>query len=248
MARMGKYLYCFIREKESLAFGNSEIGGLNAPVYNIAVKDLSAVVSDAPVIDYDPNRKNLTGHQKVLSRIMESYQVVPVSFGTVSRSKSDVENLIDRYYDDLSGYLEKLKDKVELGLKVTWDDAFFNMDIEDDEITSLKNKISGKPENEVLTDKITLGRMVEKAIFLKRDKYMEEIFTPLDNIAYESKINDKLAIRTVINAYFLVAKSREEEFDRKVEALAGVYEGKLAFLYTGPWPPYNFVDLNIHLE
>lgn len=248
MAKMGKYLYCFIREKGNMAFGNSEIGGLNAPVYNISVKDLSAVVSDAPIIDYDPSRKNLLGHQKVISRVMQSYHVVPVSFGTVSANKSDVEGLLVSYYDEIEAYLEKLKDKVELGLKVTWDKAYFNTDIEDEEITSLKNSLMGKPEEEILTDKIHLGQLVEKSILSKRDRYQEEIYSPLDSMAVESKLNEKLAVKTVFNAYFLVEKSREAEFDSKVESLAEKYAGKLEFMYTGPWPPYNFVNLNISLR
>lgn len=248
MAKMGKYLYCFINEKNNVTFGTSELGGLNAPVYGIQVRDISAVISDAPIIDYEPTRKSMLAHQRIIVKAMEKYAVVPVSFGTVADNKKDIETIINSYYDELFKALGYLKNRVELGLRVTWNKGYFNNDIENDEITKLKNKIAGKAENEVLKDKIYLGQLVERSILAKREEYLEKIYQPLENIAVEGKQNEKLAIKGVFNAYFLVEKERESEFDKKVEALAECYSGKLDFMYTGPWPPYNFININISLN
>ena len=42
--------------------------------------------------------------------------------------------------------------------------------------------------------------------------------------------------------------SREQEFDEAVKALSRKYEDVLSFKYTGPWPPYNFVNIKLRLE
>jgi hypothetical protein len=51
-----------------------------------------------------------------------------------------------------------------------------------------------------------------------------------------------------MNAAFLVARNKQEQFDQKVHEIGKRYEGKLNFKYTGPWPPYNFVTIRLQLE
>ena len=41
--------------------------------------------------------------------------------------------------------------------------------------------------------------------------------------------------------------TRKAAFDSKVEAIASQFD-KLTFKYTGPWPPYNFVNIRLKLE
>jgi hypothetical protein len=38
------------------------------------------------------------------------------------------------------------------------------------------------------------------------------------------------------------------DFDLSLEELARQYQGRLRFSPTGPWPPYNFVNIRLKLE
>ena len=40
---------------------------------------------------------------------------------------------------------------------------------------------------------------------------------------------------------------KETAFDAKVKEVGALYD-KLNFRYTGPWPPYNFVNIRLKLE
>jgi hypothetical protein len=51
----------------------------------------------------------------------------------------------------------------------------------------------------------------------------------------------------IMNAAFLVARTLEEAFDARVKDIGQRYD-KLTFKYTGPWPPYNFVNIRLKLE
>jgi hypothetical protein len=51
----------------------------------------------------------------------------------------------------------------------------------------------------------------------------------------------------IMNAAFLVARAREHDFDARVKEI-GQRLDKLTFKYTGPWPPYNFVNIRLKLE
>ena len=50
-----------------------------------------------------------------------------------------------------------------------------------------------------------------------------------------------------VERLFLVAREQETHFDAKVKEIDARYE-KLTFKYTGPWPPYNFVNIRLKLE
>jgi len=248
MALMGKYIYCFIKEKEKITFGNSMIGGLNAPVYTIPYKDISAVVSDAPIIDYDPTRKNILAHQGVISKVIDKYTITPVAFGTVANNKKEIETIIYTKYSSFIELIDYFKNKIELGLRITWEKDYFNEDIESDKIKRLKEIVSGEEENKVLNEKIELGKLVEAAIENRREEYNKKIYRILEKLSYESKLKEKVPIKTVFSAYFLVEKSKEADFDKAVEKLAALYKDKLILNYTGPWPPYNFIDVSININ
>ena len=51
----------------------------------------------------------------------------------------------------------------------------------------------------------------------------------------------------ILNAAFLVNRRDAREFDRCVKGL-GERDEKLTYKYTGPWPPYNFVNIRLKLE
>jgi hypothetical protein len=51
----------------------------------------------------------------------------------------------------------------------------------------------------------------------------------------------------ILNAAFLVQRDREPAFDRRIKEIAAEFE-LLTFKYTGPWPPYNFVNIRLKLE
>jgi hypothetical protein len=51
----------------------------------------------------------------------------------------------------------------------------------------------------------------------------------------------------IMNAAFLVSRTHEAAFDVRVKELGTRYD-KLTFKYTGPWPPYNFVNIRLKLE
>ena len=51
-----------------------------------------------------------------------------------------------------------------------------------------------------------------------------------------------------VNAAFLVDKGREKEFDNIMDELGDKYKDRTKFLYVGPLPPFNFVNIVIYPE
>ena len=68
-----------------------------------------------------PQRANLAAHHRVLRDLAEQRPVLPVVFGTVAGGEEELRGLLRRNHDALAGLLERLRGKVEMGLKVYWD-------------------------------------------------------------------------------------------------------------------------------
>jgi hypothetical protein len=51
-----------------------------------------------------------------------------------------------------------------------------------------------------------------------------------------------------MNAAFLADKGKEKEFDNIMEELSDKYENKVKFMYAGPLPVFNFVNIVIYPE
>ena len=91
------------------------------------------------------------------------------------------------------------------------------------------------------------GRLVEAAIEARRERYVTSIFDALRPSAVASRVNKPIGDKMILNAAFLVDRSREAAFDARVKALGAKFD-ELTFRYTGPWPPYNFVNIRLKLE
>lgn len=57
--------------------------------------------------------------------------------------------------------------------------------------------------------------------------------------------NDLFSDRLIMNRSYLVDRDERMAFDEAVDAITDDYGDVLTVQYTGPWPPYNFVDIEI---
>lgn len=60
--------------------------------------------------------------------------------------------------------------------------------------------------------------------------------------------NDLFSDRLLVNDAYLVGHDQREAFDAAVGDLEDDLEGRALVQYTGPWAPYNFVEIDIGAE
>jgi hypothetical protein len=244
----GKYVYCIIKSDRPLSFGPLGIGSEPAEVHTVIYRDLAAVVSNTPMVVQDPTRENVLAHQRVNETVMREHTVIPMSFGTVFKTGDDIVELLRSAYDAFIDVLNKMEDKFEFGLKVLWDRDMIirSIEQEDDDIRRLKNEISSQKGSTYFA-RMQYGRLIDQALQSRSERYVAEIFDALRDVSVASRSNKPIGDRMIMNAAFLVARDREADFDARVKEIGGQYE-KLTFKYTGPWPPYNFVNIRLKLE
>jgi len=244
----GKYVYCIIQATEALKFGNIGLGSEPAEVHSVHYKDIAAVVSDTPIEVPDATRENVLAHERVNENVMRTHTVIPMSFGTVFKTPQDIVELLRGAYDAFNDVLHKMQDKLEFGLKLLWDRdvAVREVEKEDEEVRRLKNEIASQKGSTYFA-RMQYGRLIDAALQSRTERYVAEIFNALRNVSVASRSNKPIGDRMIMNAAFLVSREMEQAFDARVKEIGQQYE-KLTFKYTGPWPPYNFVNIRLKLE
>src|ERR1041384_7377833 len=184
----GKYVYCIIRSDRQRDFGAIGIGG-GQKVATVAYKDLAAVVSDTPIVIYDPTRENVLAHEFVNETVMKEFTVIPMAFGTVFRSEEDISELLRSTYQAFSDVLEKMQDKIEFGLKVLWDreKVIANIERENDEIRRLKDEISRHTASSTYFARMQLGRLIDSALEEVGQRYVNDIHDQVKRVAVASR-------------------------------------------------------------
>ena len=247
---VGKYVYCIVETRSRLDLGPLGIGEGDHPVYSVHYGDLAAVVSDTPLRLYDPTRENLLAHEFVNETVMRDHTVIPMSFGTIFRTEADVVELLRSTGTAFSDVLSTIRGKIELGLKVVWerDKVVAELEATDDGIRGLKEEIANSAKGSTYFARMQLGRLVEAALEDRSNEFISDIYDTLRPLSVATRSNKVIGENMILNAAFLVERSHEQDFDEAVRALSRRHSELLVFKYTGPWPPYNFVNIKLKLE
>ena len=247
-AAEGKYVYCIIKSEMPLNFGPLGIGAEPSDVHTVNYREIAAVVSNTPMVVQDPTRDNVLAHQRVNETVMQKHTVIPMSFGTVFKTDDDIIELLRSAYDAFTDVLNKMQDKFEFGLKVLWDrdQIIREIEEEDEDIRRLKGEISSQKGSTYFA-RMQYGRLIDAALQARSERYVAEIFQALRDVSVASRSNKPIGDRMIMNAAFLVARDLEEAFDVRMKDIGERYD-KLTFKFTGPWPPYNFVNIRLKLE
>ena len=247
-ASRGKYVYCIIESTDPLRFGPIGVGVDPSDVYTVHYKNLAAIVSDAPLEVLDSTRENVLAHERVNETVMHEHTVIPMSFGTIFKTREDIVELLRSAAEAFGDVLNKMQNKLEFGLKVLWDrdQAVREVENEDEDISRLKKEISGQ-KGPTYFARMQYGRLIDSALQSRSERYVADILDQLRDVSVASRINKPIGDKMIMNAAFLIARDQESAFDVKVKMIATRFD-KLTFKYTGPWPPYNFVNIRLKLE
>ncbi len=111
-----------------------------------------------------------------------------------------------------------------------------------------KEDIQNDRNKKNIQAKMEVGKMVEKALEKKKEKEAQSIVDALRRTSSDYKLNKTVGDEMFVNAAFLVDKGREKEFDNIMDDLSEEHKDRMKFMYTGPLPVFNFVNIVIYPE
>ena len=242
--------------KEGTNSGMDEpLSGLGeASVYNIPYRDIAVIVSELSDEAKEKTDTYILEHERIVEGLMEGFTVLPMRFLTVFNTKEDLLSMAEIYYEDFKDNLARLHNKVEFGMKVIWPaDTIKQRVVDAYQKTKPPHQSSwcgGKHNISVSIDspaKTFVKEKFEKHIIEK--EFQEEanrciavVDDYFNKIAIEKKLKRLQTESLLLNASYLVDKDRQNEFKQAFEQLKNA-PSDLKFLFSGPWPCYNFINL-----
>ncbi len=135
-------------------------------------RELAAVISDSPPGVQDPTRENVLAHQRVNETVMMEHTVLPMSFGTVFKTREDIIEFLRSAHEAFADVLNKMENKLEFGLKVLWDrDAVLvELEQDDEDIRRLKSEIASQKGSTYFA-RMQYGRLVDAALQARSERY-----------------------------------------------------------------------------
>jgi len=159
-------------DKDFLGFNFS--GLREKPITIIPYKDIGVIVSKYPFLNPILDEKEAMKHADILKKITKKITIIPMAFGNVFKDEKTLEFVLKKSYNLIKESLEKIENKIELGVKVIKNNIEENgIENEDNiivEILNPLNKLSVKSmQGENFSERLLLNHsfLVEKNNFSK---------------------------------------------------------------------------------
>jgi hypothetical protein len=219
----------------------------DAPLQLVSSGGSAALVSELPQEHLEMGREELLTHAQVLEDALQHGTVLPMRFGVVLESAEAVQReLLDAHAEELRSQLQQFAGKVEMRVRVTYEEAPLMREIvrENATIARLRDSLRGQSDDATYYVRIELGELVADAINRKREAEAEQILGLLASQAEAVDVADPSHERIVLDASFLVDRRNLAQFDDLVERIAREQSDRLRVRLTGPLPAHSFVSFS----
>ncbi len=143
------------------------------PITIIPYEDIGVLVSKYPFLNPILDEKEAMKHADILKKIVKRTTIIPMAFGNVFNDEKILELVLKKSHNVIKESLEKIKNKIELGVKVIKNNED-NMVTNEDKITteilnSLNNMSVKSVQGENFSERLLLNHsfLVEKNNFSK---------------------------------------------------------------------------------
>ncbi len=247
----GTYLYCLIEEAVQKQLPFEGIGG--GRVYTVPEGDISAVVSDTEIMNFDRFEKNEllrhgVRHQQILEALLKKYDVVPFSFGMIVPGKEELNKLLKDVYLQFKVALQRIRGKVEFAIQIAWDEQKVIEEIlkNDRELVQMRDQAALQGAKTAGL-RLEVGKRIFGEVEKQRKKYLEDIKAVFRESWHDMQAGKLLEKDMIGNLALLVGKDEEPLLDATMHELGARYAATLKFKYIGPMAPYSFVAMNISI-
>jgi hypothetical protein len=249
---LGLYAYGVIEAgtlSEPLGVDGLEPG---LPVSIFSVDDLAALVSEVEISEYEGEtlegnlarsewlEAKVRAHERVLEAAIELTTVVPMRFGSIFSTSDALTSMLSDHKEDLSRSIDLIRGRAEWSVRV----HYRQEDSADHLVATRTETVTGR--DYLLLKKEALRAVEEAAV--SAEKLAEQVHANLARIAAGAVRTQPVGQpnrNVILCAAYLVTDEDRSTFMETVERLQQEHAGKYMFEVTGPWPPYNFTNVDV---
>ncbi len=257
------YLYGIAKESDVRSRLPLAILGVDGAtlVGAISYGELSALVSAVPLADFEAERVRslaqddtwlgqvASEHERVVEGLQQRLGIVPARLFSVYASDDDILAALAESQSSILRILQRLEGCDEFEVRLTFDRTLLRK--------SLSRSV---PQIAQLLEKrasSSAGRayLVDRQIATLLKRHVEDTIAGVSDQAYAElrslavaggelsplRLTDGEATLAILRRTFLVRRAQQGAFLEMVERI-GQLRPEIKVEYSGPWPPYNFVD------
>lgn len=247
---MGKiYLYGVISAKDVALLPEGLRGLEEAPLYTISSNALGAVVSNISKDKIRPQREYLIAHYRVVHSMSQATTFLPASICNMAPSCQKIESMLRLNALRFQEELQRLKGKIEMGLKVFWEvkNIYQHLTSVHKELAVCRDRIYGNPGVPSPQEKIALGEMFEDLLNKERERYVTMVMDKLVPQCHEVvEAKDPYGEKMVADLACLVDKDLKG-FEQGLKEVGNVLDENFLLAPSGPFAPYNFLRIPVNL-
>ncbi len=222
-------------------------GVLDRPAYRLVADSLCAIVSECPLSNVRAERKHIAATQRVLAALNAKFDLLPMTFGTVTKSEDDLRRFLNGNQEALSSQLQRVTGSVEMALRLSLDvpDPIAYLVERTPALRTARDRTFRARHKPSHDEKIRLGQLFDQAFTRYRESVAGQVRKLLDDACSETielPVRDE---KQIANLAILVPRAALESFEAAVDAVAAQINDDVVFNLSGPWPPHNFVQLNV---
>lgn len=193
----------------------------------VAAHDLAAVASPVEETRSAPSVSLVLAFEKVVEAIHARHAVIPVRYGCLMHSESEIIRLLEDHRQEYGALLGRLGGMNEMGIRVL--------------CSARPGSVSGGPLSPGAAYLASLRNRYGSGNSLAPEEAQlaDQIAGLLSGCYSERRREISPADQgRLLSLYFLMPKAGVERFRNKVRQIRPPGGAKL--LLSGPWPPYNF--------
>ena len=256
------YLYCITKILDKIPDNLSGISSSTVGMLNY--REITAIISYLSTKLLPVTNETVLIHARVIEVIQKERTVLPMRYSSILKDKDGVHELLKNRYSIFVSDLERLHDKLEMGLRIAlkenlYRNACFSNDGRHAEPT--ENNYSNN-QHSILKDNISSIAHDEYnpnlgIAYLERQRTN---YTSLDNgissaqdiisicnahfkgVYMECMSDTRIPSPQIISINYLIHKDSLSEFKITFQKLKTALLNDFQFLCSGPWSPYHFVS------
>ncbi|NJK81636.1 MAG: GvpL/GvpF family gas vesicle protein [Chloroflexaceae bacterium] len=264
----GYYVYGIVAGTNVPSLLQRGLAGIDTthPVYLLPHEGISALVSRVSLEEFGEaaleQRVQDTGwledkvriHQQVLGGVLADVNLLPFAFGTIYTSEHRVRVLLEERCLLFQDRLARLAGCEEWGVKLFCDEAQMRAEVGtiSPQVQAMRERINGVADGTAYM----LQRRLDSFLVGELERRQEEIvqhshrmlsqhaIDAVQSLVQSSEVTGRREVM-LLNGAYLIQRAKLPAFRAALDDLARTYAaGGMIYELTGPWPSYNFSNLN----
>lgn len=211
----------------------------------IRTEEIAAVVGEVSLDRPLGTRADLTGHEGVLDALVDAgITVAPMRFGAVVADEQAVtDELLIPHEAHFTELLRALTGRTQYTLTGRYEEEPVLREVLEQypQIRALHEELAGLSPEQAYHQRLRLGEMIVGALEDKQQQDGAELLNALTPYAVDVVARRPGQADGVVDAAFLVADERRDEFDAAVEECGRLLAGRVRLRLLGPVPAYDFL-------